>query len=83
MTENDDTNENDGTNDGTNDVAGDKRNPNLGAANENDAHPFDQTNDIVDGLEGDADDPEVVEQRQDTDESVNPLTGQHGDDTPA
>jgi hypothetical protein len=31
------------------------------------AHPFDQTNGIIDRLEGDADDPERVEERLDGD----------------
>ena len=37
--------------------------PNLGSLAEDVAHPFDQTNGILDQLEGDADDPERVEER--------------------
>ncbi|KQV05154.1 hypothetical protein [Leifsonia sp. Root112D2] len=35
-----------------------QRDKNLGALADDVAHPFDQTNGIVEGLEGDADDPE-------------------------
>jgi len=36
---------------------------NLSALAKDAAHPFDQTNGIVEGLEGDADDPEQVDER--------------------
>ncbi|MGN6199676.1 hypothetical protein [Humibacter sp.] len=43
------------------DVSGSE--PNLGSLAEDVAHPFDQTNGILDQLEGDADDPERVQER--------------------
>ena len=41
----------------------DERRPGLGSLAQDAAHPFDQTNGLIDGLEGDADDPDVVEER--------------------
>jgi hypothetical protein len=51
----------------------DERDANLGALAEDAAHPFDQTNGIVDGLEGNADDPDQVDER---------LSDQTGDGNP-
>jgi len=45
--------------------AGTEHTDNLSALAKDAAHPFDQTNGIVEGLEGDADDPEQVEERLD------------------
>ncbi|WP_022901158.1 hypothetical protein [Humibacter albus] len=51
-----------------------ERNAGLGSLAEDAAHPFDQTNGIIDGLEGDADDPEVVEERlNESEDSASPL----------
>jgi hypothetical protein len=65
MIENDETHENDSTDDG----AGDQPAPHPSAPTEDVSRPFDQTNGIVDGLEGDADDPEVFEK---TEEAAEP-----------
>lgn len=65
MMENDETHENDSPNDGV----GDQPAPHPSAPTEDVSRPFDQTNGIVDGLEGDADDPEVFEE---TEEAAEP-----------
>ena len=41
----------------------DQREKNLSESANDTAHPFDQTNGMVEGLEGDADDPEKADQR--------------------
>jgi hypothetical protein len=46
-------------------VRGDGSQSDLGVLARDAAHPFDQTNGIIDGLNGDADDPERVEERLD------------------
>lgn len=48
---------------------------NLSALGEDASHPFDQTNGIVDGLEGNADDPEEVDRRLNEGEPGTPMPG--------
>lgn len=45
---------------------------NLSALADDVAHPFDQTNGIVEGLEGDADDPETINAKQDRQTGIVP-----------
>lgn len=64
---------------GTNkDRGDDDRDENLSALAQDVSHPFDQTNGIVDGLEGNADDPEQVDARTDGGEGVAPLIAPPG-----
>lgn len=54
----------------------DQRKPDRSVLGDDVAHPFDQTNGIVEGLDGNADDPAEVEQRQEDREDpriLNPL----------
>jgi hypothetical protein len=55
---------------GTNDTSDDSvKRGNIGDLGDV-AHPFDQTNGIVDGLDGNADDPETYNERNDDDSFV-------------
>lgn len=55
-----------------------ERDDNLSALAKDVAHPFDQTNGIVDGLEGNADDPDQVDKRMDEGERETPLAAPGG-----
>jgi len=49
------------------DKESDQRETDLSGQTEDTAHGFDQTNGVVEGLEGDADTPEQVDKRTDSD----------------
>jgi hypothetical protein len=78
MTDSENTNS-EGTNDAGTENSGEREN--LSALASDVAHPFDQTNGIVEGLEGDENDPEKADDRVGNDPQVpiaGPMGGQQG-----